>query len=253
MYKKYYIALAIAIFFAGVLPASAQVVDDFDSYTDGDLTGQGSWSGDVTFDVEGTVFQAGTKAVKSATTNDEIVKTFTLAATGMQTVWGRISTTNADAWALRMKEGASERIAVRTNAGNLEYYNGASYVVIGAITVDTWFQVDIDWDFSQQKARYRLNAGTWTAFANLLSNMTAGISGMALQHNNGAGDAYYDSLADGNTPPATESGSASSTSPFGTATTTYTVIDNPTQDYFNGLALFLFGMTSIMWLFKGRK
>jgi len=42
-------------------------------------------------------------------------------------------------------------------------------------------------------------------------------------------------------------------SPFGTATTTYTVVDNPTQDYFNGLALFLFGFVLILWLFKGRK
>ena len=49
------------------------LVDNFDSYTDGNLAGQGSWtdpegysSGD--FDVQGTTVQGGTKAVAAVIT-----------------------------------------------------------------------------------------------------------------------------------------------------------------------------------------
>jgi len=40
--------------------------------------------------------------------------------------------------------------------------------------------------------------------------------------------------------------------PFGT-TTSYTVITNPNQDFFNGMMLFMSGLFLILWLFKGRK
>ena len=38
--------------------------DDFDSYSDGDLNGQGNWLGDTDFDVQGVIKYSGTKAVK---------------------------------------------------------------------------------------------------------------------------------------------------------------------------------------------
>lgn len=58
------------------------------------------------------------------------------------------------------------------------------------------------------------------------------------------------------TPPAPPTPSvASSTLPCEvvSSTTACTLQFNPNQDYFEGLALFLFGMTLILWLFKGRK
>jgi len=51
------------------------------------------------------------------------------------------------------------------------------------------------------------------------------------------------------TPPATSTTPCESVS----STTQCTLIFNPNQDYFNGLALFLYGFTIILWLFKGRK
>ena len=40
------------------------LVDNFDSYSDGDLNGQGSWSGSTAFDVQTTIKHSGTKAIK---------------------------------------------------------------------------------------------------------------------------------------------------------------------------------------------
>jgi len=47
-------------------------------------------------------------------------------------------------------------------------------------------------------------------------------------------------------------GSATSTSPFSyiTATTSYAVIDNPTQDFFNGIVCFFLGFLGMIWLLR---
>jgi len=50
-------------------------------------------------------------------------------------------------------------------------------------------------------------------------------------------------------------GTPTSTMPFAghEASTTFQIIDNPTQDFMNGVWLFLAGMFFIIWLFKGRR
>lgn len=66
------------------------LVDSFDSYTGGDLNGQGSWSGDASFDVQSSVVQAGANAVSHATTGGvTATKTFTAEATGNQIFYVR--------------------------------------------------------------------------------------------------------------------------------------------------------------------
>ena len=91
------------------------VVDNFESYSNGDLTGQGGWSGSTEYDVQTSIVQAGSKAVHSGGTNSKIEQTFTLEATGAQILRGRVTSTLSDKWALRIKEGSSNRIAIKTN------------------------------------------------------------------------------------------------------------------------------------------
>lgn len=53
------------------------------------------------------------------------------------------------------------------------------------------------------------------------------------------------------TPVATSSETA--VFPGHEASTSYQIIDNPNQDYFNGLLAFMAGVVIIIWIFKGRK
>lgn len=173
------------------------ITDTFDSYTDGDLTGQGSWSGDVDFDVEGSVVQSGAKAVQNSGTNKSITKTGSLSATGIQSLWGRVTTTDNDVWAIRLSEGGTNRIGVKSSGGNLQYYDGSVYITIGAVSLDTWFKLDVQWDFSTQMARYQLNDGGYTAYDTILANMSAGIDGVKLECNTTGALAYWDTLGPG--------------------------------------------------------
>lgn len=159
------------------------LVDNFDSYTDGDLNGQGSWSGSTDFDIQGSVVQAGAKAVAhTAAASGNILKSFTGAASGTQSIYGRVaSTAISGLWMVRLYEGAAARIFIQTDgAGNLSYNDGGGLVTIGAITADTWFKLDIEWQASDDTARYRLDNGTWTAFDTIVFPITTEIDTLRL-------------------------------------------------------------------------
>lgn len=173
------------------------ITDNFDSYIDGDLNGQGSWSGNADFDVQGVTVQAGAKAIVNSASNKSILKSSTLASNGAQVIWGRVTTTGDDIWAIRLSEGGTDRIGVKTNGGNLQYFDGSTYNTIGTVSINTWFKLDVQWDFSTQMARYQLNDGGYTAYDTVLSNMSAGIDGVKLQNNGAAVTAYWDTLAVG--------------------------------------------------------
>lgn len=185
----------------------ATLTDNFDSYTDGDLNGQGSWSGSVEFDVQGTVVQAGAKAVAYlASSSNSISKDFTASTTGVQSIWGRVSDVTIDGrWSFRMASGASAIFYIKTNAGNVVYFDGATYTTLGAVSNNTWFQVECQFDASTDKARYRLNGGTWTAYASGTAVFTTLDRLYLVCDTATAGSSYWDTCADGSAPATTNS------------------------------------------------
>lgn len=175
----------------------ATLSENFDSYSDGDLNGQGSWSGGVLFDIQGTVTQAGAKAVINAgATNSSVIKSFTLTAAGYQGWYIRTSDKTKDAvHQTRLYESGSAKAYIKVNNGNMQYFNGAAYVTFGTVVNDTWHHIEMEWDASTDQARYKFDGGSWTAWANLASTLASGMDGFGCVHDgSGSANNYWDTI-----------------------------------------------------------
>ena len=181
------------------------LIDNFNSYSDGDLNGQGSWSGSTLFDVEGTTVQEGTKAVSNVSaTGGEIAKGFTIQANGVQRFYIRqVDGTLADnSGTFQLKEGATVIVQLfrwsTSNGSDLRYQTGAStYTNFGTLTSGNWFYVDIEWRSSDKYIRYSFNGGAFTSWVAPVNNFTSGIDTVVLQrYNAGTGETNFDNFTD---------------------------------------------------------
>ena len=174
----------------------AQVTDNFDSYTDGDLNGQGSWSGNTAWDIQGTTVQGGTKAITHVGgTASNVSKSMTSTAAGVQSFYFRVAGTADALMRFFLVESETNNVLVKSNGGALYYFNGASYINWASISSNIWYKVDIQWDKATQKARYRLDNGTWTSYDNLYTNTVTGVNTVILgKGTNDTTAIYFDTL-----------------------------------------------------------
>jgi hypothetical protein len=165
---------------AFIVPIQARVplTDDFNSYTDGDLNGQGSWIGDVNFDIQGTTVKEGAKAVVIGTGADTVIK-----KTGTTLGDGRITfyvypTTANDEFMVGLYEGASwaywYTFATEMGDDTISFYaSGDHHQISGNYTENAWNECEIEWRGSDHTARARINRGTWTDWYAGVSAWTA--------------------------------------------------------------------------------
>ena len=183
------------------------LIDNIDSYTVTSITGQGTWSGSANYLVQSSVVQGGTNAISDAIGGATIDATFTQAATGNQQAWGRATdVTTVNLWTLKMSEAGTNIADIRTNAGNLEYYGNGAFHTLGAVSANTWWQVNIKWNASQNTIAYSLNGGAFTTPASALGDMTNGLDRVHLDNGTASGGSivYFDSFSDGNAVAATD-------------------------------------------------
>jgi len=145
--------------------------DDFNSYSDGAIVGQGSWTnqqeGDK-FTVQGTTVKEGAKALQvviGGTITPIIHKTGTGVATGRLSFYVRKTGTNHEFIVSIEKRSTTQGAIVKFDAsGNITYFNGSTYATIQAYSADTWYLIEVEWRVSDHKARYRIDGGTWTDY-----------------------------------------------------------------------------------------
>lgn len=176
------------------------LTDNFNSYNDADLAGQGSWATDGgtigDWDVQGTVVREGAKAVIHEDTDTaRYYKAGTNQDDGKQTCYFRRSQNSAGAIFMALSEGAfgTQRIIMRVgDDGNIAYHDGAVYQTIQAYSADTWYAITVEWRSSDHNARYSINGGTYTAWDTVFSNWVAGVDIFRIQSSSlGAGDKDY--------------------------------------------------------------
>lgn len=181
------------------------LVDNFDSYTAGDLTGQGTWTdagsgAGGSIDVQTSVFVSSPNGVASNTTNFAgRNKAFALQANGIQSFRFRVTNTGDNGlMKFRLREGGTNAILVFTNAGNLCYNNGATTPTIQAVSADTWYRVDIQWVLSGSQARYQVDGTGYTAYDNIQNALSAGCDNVTIAQDVGAtaNIVYWDDLTD---------------------------------------------------------
>ena len=129
--------------------------DDFDSYTDGDLNGQGGWSGSSIFDVQSTIAQSG-KAIRGDASNHYYISRVTDDFnSGIVTFYMRLEGNMNSPYSLvRFYEGATIKL-------DMMLFNPFRYLDSGgansnlpistAAAANTWYKVEIAFDASTNK------------------------------------------------------------------------------------------------------
>ncbi len=183
--------------------------DDFNSYSNGELVGQGGWLEEQRKEkviVQGTTVKEGAKAVEitsGAPGNVSVYKDGALTATGKITIYFRSPNVGVTDFILNLREGGSNKIYIAAWAdGNLKYYDGSAWQIIDPYSANIWYSIEIEWRISDHKARYRLEGGSWTGwdFTNL--SWSSGVDRVWIQASAG-NPCFFDYIAqDPYVPPA---------------------------------------------------
>ena len=143
--------------------------DNFDSYNDGDLNGQGGWSGPANYDVQGvTTYGGTTKAVHTIASGGTTVieKSVTKVVDGSQIAFHNPHTDFAGKGTfIQFYEGADFISNVGFDAGNIYLYwddSGRQSDKIGEYDLYTWYKVEVEWNATANQVRARIDDGTWS-------------------------------------------------------------------------------------------
>lgn len=198
---------------ASVVSAQPIVEDDFNSYTDGSIVGQGGWVSYVNGDhfvVQGSTVFEGAKAVHNNSFGDSVAGRYGAPrADGKQTVCFR--TENRDQWGFYSADGnAGVRVSDVFNGsifasvslkkdGHVAYYDPVADVYSDFATYNDneWTLLEIEWRSSDKMTRYRVNSGAWTDWktfrgAASFTNFSFVHFGFVLP--SGSGSVYFDTL-----------------------------------------------------------
>jgi hypothetical protein len=156
-------------------PATFPFFEDFNSYTDGDLNGQGGWSGDTYFDVQGTTVYEGAKAVKvsggPAATYIQVKKSLTTNLNSVELrVYLRAAQTNLNTGYTTILNTAGAMIG-RGCMVSTAYFQaqGSTSANDGTYDANTWYLAILQIRETDQYVRFKGGGAaftTWIAPAN---------------------------------------------------------------------------------------
>jgi hypothetical protein len=179
--------------------------DNFNSYNDGNLNGQGGWYEPQTADspqIQGTVVKEGAKAVKiEGTTYQRSVKTGIQLADGRLTFyWRRNTNSSGTAYFSISKDGdwkAQEVQLYMTNNGRIALNTSGGLVYLGNYNANQWYCLEIEWRSSDHKFRVRIDGGIWSNWYAFSGNWSY-LDKVRLSADNGAASdvTYYDYIAE---------------------------------------------------------
>lgn len=199
--------LLLVIVFSYTSPVFATTFENFDSYSDGALSGQGSWTGGSGPLVAGLVTQAGAKSVWRGSGGGEPTETVQSISpaltTDLTTFTSYIRSANANDGAggsteVRYYNGSTELFSTRLSQDtNAIKFDGASTVtVLGSISSNTWYQMEIEFNFTAHTARARVDGGTWTSsISDISSDSFTQVDKIALQFGGTTAAHYIDTMA----------------------------------------------------------
>jgi hypothetical protein len=179
--------------------------DNFNSYNDGNLNGQGGWSGYAAYKVQGTIVKEGAKAIKFVGTGgyEYITKYGTQFPAGMIGCYIRVNNLNAS-FRVNFCEGDNQMDFIYLSSDG--YLHSYRCGVLGAITIDTWHWIQWEWRTSpDKKIRARVDDGAWTDWFDPWHSWATGPNNFNLLSNavpKGL-EVYFDYIAENPyTPPA---------------------------------------------------
>lgn len=197
-----------------------KIFDDFNSYSNGDLTNQGSWlySNTDKFVVEDNVAKEGGKAISITSTSTDplwIVSVFGhFMSSGTKGAYFRSTNISAGVSAMGIISDNPPYLpigAAWTNRGIIGLVAENRNLILGTYNTNEWNWIEIEWRSTpSQQIRGRVNNGDWSDWINPKSGWTTGAVALVLTtvFSNGETN-YFDFISDS---PYVESVSPSSLS-----------------------------------------
>ena len=175
--------------------------DNFNSYNNGDLNGQGNWAGAVQFDVQGDVVREGAKAIKCSATSGQnllISKIGDLTPDGRITFYVRVSNTTYNYYLIMVRNSNDTAYAVslKWQGTTLYAYTPDETPIKTGMEADKWYQIEMEWRHVDMKARYSIDGGDWTDWLAREVNNDPGSVRMVNYANGGSIDVYFDYIAE---------------------------------------------------------
>jgi len=179
----------------------ALLTDDFNSYANGNLSGQGSWTGDTNPQVEGTTVVEGAKAVSAtlADTNDwTITKTGSVTVAGTYVIYFQANNTNFDWFRTGIYYDIHD-LGIIKITGTTVYYTDASgsyQTLSNNFTANVWHYLSMQW-LGDNTIRYQFDNEGWTSYMNQhYSAQDPDIVNIEFIGNGGAVTQYIDYIAE---------------------------------------------------------
>ncbi len=176
--------------------------DNFNTYNNGDLNGQGSWSGNTTYDVQSTTYydDGGTKAVQFTNTASQfsIEKAGTQQTAGTVGMYMRKSVVNNGQQYFLAQEDTWDGYTIFAfmHTGAI-LFNGNT-TLLDPFVVDTWYWVQMEWKSDPDHlVRGRYNDNAWSDWIAPQSDWVTGLGEVNFTVNSLDSDsAYYDFIAE---------------------------------------------------------
>jgi len=177
-------------------PLPSILKDDFNSYQNSDLNGQGGWSGSNVFQVQDTLIYEGAKAIKANVDGFlEIFKYGQQKADGVLGIYLRTDEIGRGAY-FHIFENDHVKGGFYCAGGNMRVYTWGPDYNIGVCNLNTWYFVQIQWrSVPDQKIRFRIDNGDWTAWDYPASAWTNGPNRVRLS-TTGTGASYFDYISE---------------------------------------------------------
>ena len=195
----------------GFCGATTIFKDDFNSYNNGSINGQGGWVSSG-FQVQDNVVNEGVKAISAEGRSKQAIKEGNSLNDGTITFYVRKDSTGSsnsgdfELWQSPTNQTGgilSVRITILSGNNKIFYFSSlGKNVSFGTINSDTWHSVQVQWRSVDHKIRYRLNGGTWTDWVEPFNGRawTTGLGGVritsAVGINSGfpTGKIYFDAI-----------------------------------------------------------
>lgn len=189
--------------------------DDFNSYNDGNLNGQGDWAGNA-----GPQVQAATagnpegegvgKEVKANMASGQdwvIVKVGSATSNGRYVFYYKTNSIVYNDDYLSPIAAAVVMAYVHAIGSQVRIYNGTDNVIPGTVLANTWHRIEVEWESTTHKIRARLDDNDWSNWLNKWNNVTPDRMRLNFYSPGGAHAALLDYIAENPyTPPPSPAG-----------------------------------------------
>lgn len=152
------------------------VLENFDSYSDGDLNGQGGWTSNASVDIQGITVQAGAKAVTrlgglgGTITSTKSITPITSSSSTVSFYLRSTTTNDAEGGAfggvILSSTNEIARGVINQVTNNIELTGATTVTLLAGPAVDTWYKITIEIDFGGDRVRAKVDNGSYSSYVN---------------------------------------------------------------------------------------